>query len=150
MTRDEALDDAIFKRMKRDDRESSSRGEQGHGLIQPFFELFKLLIDVNPYSLKGTRCRILRRVLALFPMAACAHDARHELGKLACARKRSLCAASHNRLCNLKSKPFFPMIANHLLNFFRGCGVEPIGRGDSARGVHAHVERTVVSKREPA
>lgn len=147
MTRDEALDDAIFKRMKRDDRESSSRGEQGHGLIQPFFELFKLLIDVNPYSLKGARCRVLRRVLTI---PARAHDTCHEIGKLACARNRSLCAASHNRLCNLKSKPFFPMIANHLLNFFRGCGVEPIGRGDSARGVHAHVERTVVSKREPA
>ncbi|KOT00167.1 hypothetical protein DM50_2652 [Burkholderia mallei] len=107
----------------------------------------KLLIDVNPYSLKGAGCRILTLLTGL-------DDVTHDLGKLARAVERpetvGLCPASNNRLCNLKSKPFFPIISYHLRQFLHRRPCEPLGRRFATRRVHPHVERTVRAETEAA
>src|SRR5437667_4680411 len=49
----ESLHDAVLERMEADDREAAAALEQLGRLGQRQRELFKLLIDVNPKSLKG-------------------------------------------------------------------------------------------------
>src|SRR5476651_1195600 len=101
----------------------------------------KLLIEVNPYSLEGAR----RRVLVFLPRA----DGRtHDIGKLPCGDNRPSLPSSNNRLCNLFSKPFFTIIADHLPDLgFTGC-VQPLCGGLPPARVHAHVERAVAAKTE--
>jgi hypothetical protein len=106
------------------------------------FERLKLGVDMNPKSLKCARCRVLAR-LAGFDCTS------HERGKLPCAANGSPAfAASDKRLCNLKSKPFFAMLTNHLLDLALIRALQKIGRCFAARGVHAHVQRRVVAKAE--
>lgn len=47
-------------------------------LVQPYLEFFKLFIDENPYSLKGTSGRV-------FAFLAGFDGLCHERGKLSCA-----------------------------------------------------------------
>jgi hypothetical protein len=107
----------------------------------------KLLIDVNPYSLKGAGCRILALLTGF-------DDVTHDLGKLARGVERpktvGLCPASNKRLCNLKSKPFFPIISYHLRQFLHRSPREPLGRRLAARRIHAHVQRAIGAEAEAA
>ena len=57
------------------DRQPAAGREEARGLRQRHLQLFKLLIDVNPKSLKGARRRMLARL-------ARANRATHDLGKL--------------------------------------------------------------------
>src|SRR6201996_1239937 len=113
--------------------------------FENYLQLRKLLIDVNPYSLKGAGCRVLALLTGL-------DDVSHDLGKLARAPERpetvGLCPASNKRLCNLKSKPFFPIISYYLRQFLH-CGPrQPISSRFAARRVHPHVERAVGAEAE--
>ena len=90
-------------------------------LFQSYFQLLKLSVDVNPYSLKGTGCRIF----ALFKSLDCPC---HDLCKLLRTINGLPGPASNNLLCNLKSKPFFPILMNHLRNFFLTLDSEPFPR----------------------
>ena len=112
-------------------------------LRQRHFQLFKLLIDVNPNSLKGAGRRVLARL-------ARANRATHDLGKLPGGAERLASPCLNNLCCNCLSKPFFPMVRDHLPDFFFVGAVEPLGRGLAARGVHAHVERAFLHEREAA
>src|SRR6201996_9349189 len=108
--------------------------------FENYLQLRKLLIDVNPYSLKGAGCRILALLTGF-------DDVTHDFGKLARAVERpktvGLCPASSKRLCNLKSKPFFPIISDPLRHFLhRGPG-EPLNRRLAASRVHPHIERSL-------
>ena len=67
-------------------------------------QFLKLLIDVNPYSLKGAR----RRILARSRVRTAAATTR---GKLPGACDRLARASSNNRLCNRSSKPFFAIVS---------------------------------------
>src|ERR1700760_672234 len=115
--------------------------------LKYYLQLRKLLIDVNPYSLKGASCR----VLALFTGF---DDVTHDFGKLARAVERpktvGLCPASNKRLCNLKSKPFFPIISDDLRDFLRRGPREPLSRRLAASRIHPHVERTFCTEAEAA
>ncbi len=100
---------------------------------------------MNPYSLKGAGCRILA-------LLTCLDGVTHDLGKLARAVEGpetiGFFPASNKRLCNLKSKPFFPIIAYHLRQFLQRRTGEPVGRRFAACRVHPHVERAVRAKTE--
>jgi hypothetical protein len=100
-------------------------------------KLRKLAVDMNPESLKRACCRVLARLAGFDDLA-------HELGQFAGSLKGAPCrAASHKRLCNRASKPFFTEFTNHLRKFaLRGAGQESGGRF-APRGIHAHVQRTV-------
>ena len=96
--------------MEADHDQASVRGQQGERGLQPLLQGLKLGVDVNPKSLKRARCRVLARLAGLDCTS-------HERGKLPCAADGSPAfAASDKRLCNLKSKPFFAMLTNHLLD----------------------------------
>ena len=72
--RHETLDDTVFQRVKTDHDQASARLEACHALRQAHLQLFKLLIDENPYSLEGTRRRIL-------PWLTRGNGFSHDLGK---------------------------------------------------------------------
>ncbi len=90
--------------------------------------------------------------------APCAGDrGRHDSGKLGgrCdgrARPRTpptvapMFAASHNRLCNRNSKPFFPIGADHAGEFIERDLRQPVGRARALGRIHAHVERAVAAQ----
>src|SRR5690606_19402461 len=105
---DALLDHAVFKRMKTDHRQTPSRREYFQDCREGERELLELLIEVNPYSLKGAS----GRMLALF---ARTDDTGDELGKVERCTQRPGFAASNNRLCNLESKPFFAIFCYALL-----------------------------------
>src|SRR5256885_10412939 len=75
--------------------------------------------------------------------------ASHELGKLRGVAKGPLAfAPSNNRLCNGASKPFFAVVTYHLRNLL-GIGFrQPVRHALAARGVHAHVQRTLEAEAE--
>src|SRR5207237_526429 len=99
-------------------------------------------VDENPKSLKCARRRVLAWLAGL-------DRASHEFGQLPCAAEgATLLAASSNRLCNRKSKPFFAEFTNHLRDLFHVRRRQPVRRALPARGVHAHVERAVAPKRK--
>ena len=81
--------------------------EQVRGLGQRHFQLFKLLIDVNPKSLKGAGRRVLARL-------ARTDRATHDLGKLPRRANGLDCPCRNNRCCNLFSKPFLPVVRDDL------------------------------------
>ena len=80
--------------MEADHREAPAGLEQLHRLRQRHRQLFKLLIDVNPKSLKGTGRRVLARL-------ARANRATHDLGKLPGGPERLAAPCRNNRCCNL-------------------------------------------------
>jgi hypothetical protein len=60
------------------------------------------------------------------------------LGQLSGACRRApLFSASHNRLCNLNSKPFFAMVTNHPCNLFLLSRDQPLVHDAHAGRVHA-------------
>ena len=112
--------------------------EQRRARPQRLFELLKLGVDENPKSLKCARCRVLARLAGLDRASHERRPARRWFEQGA----RSV-APSNNRLCNLNSKPFFPIVTYHLRNVaLVGAGQE-FRRALAARGVHAHVQRAV-------
>src|SRR5436190_7533465 len=140
---DEALHDAVLERMEADDGEPTAALERARGPWERHFELFKLLIEVNPNSLKGPGRRMLARL-------ARANRATHDRGKLPCGPERLASPRINNRCCNCLSKPFFPIDANHLPQFFFVDPVEPLRGALAARGVHAHVQGAIADKAETA
>src|SRR5690625_605376 len=82
-------------------------------------ELLELLVDVNPYSLKGTCCRVLT-------LLARTDDTGDELGEIVRGTQRPGFAATDNRLCNLESKPFFAITTDDLLQFFEADVRQPL------------------------
>ena len=111
---------------------------------QALLELFKLGVDVNPKSLKCARCRVLARLAGLDRTS-------HDLGQFACGSNGSpALSASHKRLCNLNSKPFFAIVTDHLRQLaLIGAGQEVRG-GLAAGRVHAHVQRRIEAEAEAA
>ena len=79
-----------------------------------------------------------------------ADRATHDLGKVACGPQRPLAPCRNNRCCNCLSKPFFPIGANHLPELFFVGAREVLRSGLAARGVHAHVERSLAREAETA
>jgi hypothetical protein len=78
--------------------------------------------------------------LALFARADGTGD---ELGKVERCAQRPGFAASNNRLCNLESKPFFAIV-RYDLPYFVDAGVrQPLGSGNTAAGIHTHVQRAI-------
>ena len=141
---DEGLDDAVFQRMEADHRQAAARLQQVERALQNLFELFKLGIDENPKSLKGTRGGVLVRLAGLDRTS-------HDGGQLASGSHGSAAFADSNkRLCNRHSKPFFPVVTNHLCNVTLVGASEKVGRGLAAGGVHAHVQRAVETEAEAA
>ena len=142
MAHHELFDDAVFQRMEGDDGQRATGFEDQERGVECLLEFFKFGVDENPNSLKCARCRVLTR-LAGFDRAS------HELGQFGCACEGTpLLPASNNRLCNRCSKPFFAVITYHLRYLLGiGCG-QPVGCTLAARGVHAHVQRAVMSKGE--
>ncbi len=59
-------------------------------------------------------------------------------------------ASRNNRSCNLLSKPFFTIVRDHSPEFTFVDAGEPFRSGLPASRIHAHVERSVGAKREPA
>ena len=129
--------------MEAHDREPPAALEEVHRLRQRHLELFKLPIEENPKSLKGARRRMLARL-------ARADRATHDLGKVACGPQRPLAPCRNNRCCNCLSKPFFPIGANHLPELSFVGAREVLRSGLAARGVHAHVERSLAREAETA
>ncbi len=70
----------------------------------------------------------------------------HDIGKLPGPGDRPSFASSNNRLCNLFSKPFFPIAIQYLPQFGFACAGEPFRCGDTPGTVHAHVQRPVTAK----
>ena len=105
------LDDAVLQRMEADHHQPpAGRAACPSAALSACSQLLKLGVDENPKSLKCARCRVLAR-LAGFDRAS------HELGQLGGGSNRApALAASNNRLCNLNSKPFFPIVTYHLRN----------------------------------
>ncbi len=56
--------------------------------------------------------------------------------------------ASNNRLCNLYSKPFFPIVPYHPCDVLLIRLRQPLRGGNAARRVHAHVQRSLEAKGE--
>jgi hypothetical protein len=140
---DEILHDAVLERVEAHDREPPSRLEEIDRAGQRHLQLFKLLIEVNPKSLKGPCRRVLARL-------ARANRATHDLGKLPGGADRLASPCLNNLCCNCLSKPFFPIERDHLPDLFFGGAREPLGRGLAACRVHAHVERSVPGETESA
>ena len=110
--------------------------------FSPCCKRLKLGVDVNPKSLKRARCRVLARLAGLDCTS-------HERGKLpGASHGRPALPASHKRLCNRNSKPFFAIVTYHLCNLAQFGAFEKLRRGLAARGVHAHVQRGVVAEAE--
>src|SRR5512143_2235563 len=57
----EALDDAVFERMKADDRETSAGLQPVDTLRQHGAQLFQFAVEINPYSLEAAGRRVLPR-----------------------------------------------------------------------------------------
>src|SRR5258708_12713483 len=103
----ELLDDTVFERMETDHHQSAAVTEDLEALGQHHRQLFKLLIDVNPYSLEGTRRRVLKWL-------ARGNGFCHDLGKLPCAVHRPARSSRNNPSCNLFSQPFLPQTLHAL------------------------------------
>lgn len=86
----------------------------------------------------------------MLPLFARADGAGDALGKLERGAQRPCCAASSNRLCNLKSKPFFAIIRYDLPHLIHTGLRQPIRHRGSTSGVHPHVERAIPHEREAA
>src|SRR5205085_10563448 len=138
------LDDPVLERMEADHHQPAAGREQRERCAQRLLELLELGVDENPKSLKRARRRVLAWLSGLDRTS-------HDVGKLCRGSNRApALAPSNKRLCNLYSKPFFPIVADHLGDVaLVGAGQE-LGRALAARGVHAHVERAVEAKREAA
>ena len=99
---------------------------------------------MNPKSLKRARGRVLARLAGLDRTS-------HDFGQI--SGGSNACAAlpaSHKRLCNPSSKPFFPIVADHLRELaLIGAGQEVRG-GLAAGRVHAHVQRRIEAETEAA
>src|SRR5882724_12300835 len=137
----ELLDDTVFERMETDHHQSAAVTEDLEALGQHHRQLFKLLIDVNPYSLEGTRRRVLKWL-------ARGNGFCHDLGKLPCAVDRPARSSRNNRSCNLFSKPFFAMAPDDPPDFLFRSLRKPLGRRFSVAGIHPHVERSVEAETE--
>src|SRR2546426_6416389 len=74
----------------------------------------------------------------------------HESGKFPGPPDRPSSSSSNNRLCNLFSKPFFAIAAEHLPDFGLVRLLEPLERALAPRWVHAHVKRPVRPEAEAA
>lgn len=84
----------------------------------------------------------------MLPLFARADGAGDALGKFERGAQRPCCAASSNRLCNLKSKPFFAIIRYDLPHLIHTGLRQPIRHRGTTGGVHPHVERAVPHERE--
>jgi hypothetical protein len=141
---DEGLHDAVFERVETDHRQAAARHQQLERGVQALFELLKLGVDKNPKCLKCARCRILARFAGLDRTS-------HDVGKLTRGSNRvPALAPSNKRLCNLYSKPFFPIVAYHLGNVAHVGAGEKFRGAFAAGGVHAHVQRSVEAEAEAA
>src|SRR4030067_4017 len=69
------LHDTVFQRMKTDRHQTPHGFEMHHTLWQDPRKLFELVVEINPYSLKGARRRVL-------PSLACAHRFTNQLDEL--------------------------------------------------------------------
>src|SRR5512135_3426306 len=96
--------------MKTDHRHAPAFLQMIHALRQHALEFFELAVDINPYSLKGPRSRILAGF-------AGAYTLRDDVAKLFRGEDFPFLARSNNRPCNLPSKPFFAVITYHLRQF---------------------------------
>ena len=142
--RDEGLDDAVFQRMKADHHQAAARRQQLERRVQALFELLKLGVDENPKSLKCARCRVLARLAGLDRTS-------HELGKLPRGSNRAPAfAPSNKRLCNLYSKPFFPIVRITSAMWRSSARARNSAALSPRVGVHAHVQRAVETEAEAA
>ncbi|CFP59554.1 Uncharacterised protein [Bordetella pertussis] len=85
----------------------------------------------------------------MLPLFARADGAGDALGKLERGVQRPCCAASSNRFCNLKSKPFFAIICYDLPHLIHAGLRQPIRHRGAAGRIHPHVEGTVPHERKP-
>src|SRR5512135_3228606 len=104
--------------MKTDHRHAPACFQMIHALRQHALELFELAVDINPYSLKGARSRILAGFARTYTL-------RDNVAELFRGEDRSFLARSNNRPCNLPSKPFFAVITYHLREFAFICRRQP-------------------------
>jgi hypothetical protein len=141
MSAHELLHDAVFERVETDNHQSTAFIEDLEGLRQHHRQLFKLLIDVNPYSLEGARRRVLMWL-------ARGNGFCHDLGKLPCAVDRPARSSRNNRSCNLFSKPFFAIAPDDLPDLLFRRLLQPLRRGLPAARIHPHVERPVEAEAE--
>jgi hypothetical protein len=109
------------------------------------------LVDTNPYSLKGPRCRVLTRICGRPATDGLGHQFRQLAGPhqgvglaVGC-----LLAARHNRPRNRASIPFVAIVSNDLLKFFSSNLRQPLGCCWSNRGIHAHVQGTIPHEAKP-
>jgi len=93
--------------MKADHRQPPARCQQHQSCRDGVAKLLQLLVEVNPYSLKGACGRVLARL-------ARGDSVCDKLGKIQRGRDGPLAAARCNRLCNAQSKPFFAISRNDL------------------------------------
>src|SRR5258708_5551977 len=137
----ELLDDTVFERMETDHHQSAAVTEDLEALGQHHRQLFKLLIDVNPYSLEGTRRRVLKWL-------ARGNGFCHDLGKLPCAVDRPARSSRNNRSCNLFSKPFFAIAPDDLPDLpFRRL-LQPLRRGLPPARIHPHIQWPIEAEAE--
>src|SRR3989338_532107 len=103
----EVLHDAVLQRMETDYHQPASGLHMRHTFWQHPRKLFEFLVEINPYSLKGARRRIL-------PGLTSAYRFTNQLDELPRGVDGFDCARRNNRPCNLLSKPFFAVITYHL------------------------------------
>src|SRR5690606_41361936 len=84
------LDHTVFKRMEADHRQTPSRRQYSQNCLEGARALLEFLIEVNPYSLKAARGRVL-------PLFARADDTGDELRETARCSKRPGLAALRKR-----------------------------------------------------
>ncbi len=78
-----------------------------HALRQNLRDLFEFLVEINPYSLKGSRRRI-------FPGLTRAHSLGDNFAELPRGDDGLFLARRNKRSCNLFSKPFFAVVTYYL------------------------------------
>lgn len=138
----EMFDSTIFERMKTDHGHAAARREHVECRLKTSLQLPEFVIDMHPQRLKGARSRVLAIVST--------HDSLHELGKLARASQRCFGTTRDDGSGDAPRMPLFTEFSDHLkqLPFIRAS--DEVRCRLAARGIHAHIERTVFGKTEPS
>ena len=140
---DKLLHQPIFQRMKRNHRQSPTQIQSFNRLRQDRLDFVQLAVNKDANGLEGSRCRVLSALASTDAL-------RRDFRQLAGCINGHFASLRDNCTRNRATKPLFTIILDYLVYFFFTGNRQPIGSRLPARGIHAHIQRRIKAKAEPA
>lgn len=136
---EEALDDPVFERVEREDRESTAGGQQVDRRWEEALQLPQLVVDEDPNRLKGAGCRVDTR-------STLRSDGLGDgLGEAESVRPW---ATAHDGSGDPPGATLLPITRDDVADLIFFKEIDHIEGRELGVGIHAHVDGAIVAKAE--